>query len=217
MSKVRIHMMMSLDGYVAGPNQSLEHPFGDHVEHFLDWAFKLKVFHEMQGTEGGETGPTDDVWRETSSNLGATIMGRHMFGGGPGPWATGPEEWKGWWGDNPPYHTPVFVLTHHARASLPMEGGTEFFFVTDGIESALRQAREAAGDKDIRIGGGAEVANQYLAAGLVDELEIHLVPWVIGDGGARLFDGLGNARPQLELVRTVPTPEVTHLKYRVVS
>jgi dihydrofolate reductase len=212
MSKVRVHMMVSLDGYAAGPNQSVDKPFGEGTEHFLDWLFKLRGFRELQGMQGGETGPSDDVIRETAENVGATVMGRNMFGGGPGPWA--PEPWNGWWGENPPFHTPVFVLTHHAREPLAMQGGTVFAFVTDGIESALEKARKAAGDKDVRIGGGANVVNQYLAAGLVDELELHVVSMLL-ESGARLFEGLGKARPRLELLRAVGTPEVTHLKYRV--
>jgi dihydrofolate reductase len=134
-SKVRIHMLMSLDGYVAGLNQSLEQPFGEVPKGFLDWVFRLKSFRQHQGVgDDGETGPSDDVMRETGENLGATIMGRNMFGGGHGPWSTD-EPWNGWWGANPPFHTPVFVLTHYARAPLEMEGGTTFFFVTDGIEA----------------------------------------------------------------------------------
>ena len=214
MSKVRAHLLMSLDGNAAGPNQSREKPFGDGMDQFIGWVFKLRSFREVQGMEGGETGPSDDVMRETFANLGATVMGRNMFGGGPGPWPV--EGWNGWWGDNPPYHTPVFVLTHYAREPLEMEGGTVFHFVTDGIESALRQAREAAGDADVRIGGGANAVNQYLAAGLIDELELHLVPVLLGDG-ARLFAGLGQDPPGFELVRTVPGADVTHLKYRVVK
>jgi dihydrofolate reductase len=163
--------------------------------------------------EGGETGPSDDVMRETQTNLGATIMGRNMFGGGPGPWPD--RAWNGWWGDNPPYHTPVFVLTHYAREPLVMQGGTVFNFVTDGIESALEQARQAAGDRDVRIGGGANVVDQYLAAGLIDELELHIVPMLLGDG-ERLFKDLRGGRPALQVIRTVGTPEVTHVKYRVV-
>jgi dihydrofolate reductase len=212
MGKVRAHLMMSLDGYMAGPNQAPDKPFGERTEHFLDWVLKLRTFREMFGQEGGDTGPTDDVMRETAENLGATVMGRNMFGGGPGPW---PEEpWNGWWGENPPYHTPVFVLTHYPREPLHMEGGTTFYFVTDGVEAAMTQAKEAAGDKDIRIGGGADVVNQYLAAGLIDELELHIVPMLLGDG-ARLFEGLDNARPHLEVIRTVPSADVTHVKYRV--
>ncbi len=212
MTRVRVHMMISLDGYTSGPNQSLERPFGDIPDRFLDWVFKLRSFRELLNLgEGGETGPTDDVMRETGENLGATVMGRNMFGGGPGPWS---EDWRGWWGDNPPFHTPVFVVTHHPRAPLTMEGGTEFHFVTDGIESALRQAREAAGDRDIRVGGGGSLANQFLAAGLVDELELHVVPVILG-AGVRLLDNLGSPPPQLELLRAVAGPEVTHVKYRL--
>ena len=142
MSKLRFTISMSLDGYIAGPNQSLENPLGEGGEQLHDWAYNLKTFREMHGEPGGETGVSDDVLREGFDNLGAHIMGRGMFGGGPGTWD---ESWKGWWGENPPYHTPVFVLTHHARDPLVMQGGTTFFFLTDGIESALRQSKEAAG------------------------------------------------------------------------
>jgi dihydrofolate reductase len=205
-------MMMSLDGYAAGPNQSRERPFGEQTEHFHDWILKTRTFRSQIGQEGGKTGPTDYVLREAMDGIGAYVLGRNMFGGGPGPW---PEEpWNGWWGENPPYHTPVFVVTHYPREPLTMEGGTVFHFVTDGTESALRQARQAAGDKDVRIGGGASIANQYLAAGQVDELELHIVPVLIG-AGERLFEGLGDQRPRLELVRTVTAPDVTHVKYRV--
>ena len=213
MGRVRVHMMISLDGYSAGPNQGPDKPFGDIPEHFLDWVFRLKSFSEMHGLDSGETGPTDDVIRETAENLGATVMGRNMFGGGPGPWPL--DAWNGWWGDNPPYHTPVFVVTHYPRQLLHLEGGTTFYFVTDGIESALRQASQAAGEKDVRLGGGANLVNQYLAAGLVDEFEVEVVPHLLG-GGARLFEGLADHRPQIELIRTVAAPDVTHLKYRVV-
>jgi dihydrofolate reductase len=212
MSPVRCHMTMTLDGYVAGPNQSVDHPFGEGTEHLNDWMFRLKSARALFGEEGGETGASDDVLRERMANIGATIMGRNMFGGGPGPW--GEEPWNGWWGDDPPYHTPVFVLTHHPRAPLVMQGGTTFYFVTDGIESALEQARAAAGDKDIVIGGGANVVQQYLAAGLIDELEIHLVPLLLG-GGERLFDNLSGADLPFEPVRTVQGSGVTHLKYRI--
>jgi len=215
MSKLRFDITMTLDGYVAGPNQSVEHPLGEGAEHLHDWAFKLKFFREMHGDEGGgETGTNDDVLREGFANIGATIMGRNMFGGGPGPWANDP--WTGWWGDNPPFHTPVFVLTHYAREPLVMQGGTTFTFVTDGIESALEQAREAAGGKDVSLGGGANVAQQYLAAGLIDEMELHVVPIILGSG-ARLFDNLGGSGVNLEPVRTIEGPGVTHLKYRFVK
>lgn len=212
MSKLRFNITMTLDGYVAGPNQTVADPLGEGGERMHEWMFELKTFRELQGIgKGGETGPNDEVLKEMFEGIGATIMGRNMFGGGPGPWSTDP--WNGWWGDNPPYHTPVFVLTHHAREPLEMQGGTTFHFVTDGIESALRRAREAAGSKDIKLGGGANVAQEYLAAGLIDEMEIHLVPMLLG-GGTRLFDNIGGSAPRLELVRTIEGPGVTHLKYR---
>jgi dihydrofolate reductase len=214
MSKLRFNITMTLDGYVAGPNQSVENPLGEGGEQLHDWVVKLHSFREMHGDEGdGETGVNDDVLRGTFENIGATIMGRNMFGPDRGSW--GKDPWKGWWGDNPPYHTPVFVLTHHAREPLVMQGGTTFTFVTDGIESALKQAREAAGGKDVALGGGARAAQQYLSAGLIDEMEIHVVPFLLG-GGARLFDNLRGSDLKLEPVRVIETPDVTHLKYRVV-
>jgi dihydrofolate reductase len=212
MSIVRAHVMVSADGFMAGDNFSAQKPFGDIPPEFLSWMFKLKSFQELGMGSGGETGPTDDVIRETQENLGATIMGRRMFAPGDGEWDL---SWKGWWGDNPPYHTDVYVLSHHPREPLPMEGGTTFYFVTDGIESAMQRARQSAGDRDIRIGGGADTVNQYLAAGLVDELETHVVPVLIGSG-RRLFEGVG---PDLKLepVRTVKGSLVTHIKYRVLK
>jgi len=213
MSKLRFNITMTLDGYVAGPSQSVENPLGEGADHLHDWAVKLKTFREMHGDGGGgETGTNDDVLREAVENIGATIMGRNMFGGGPGPWREQP--WKGWWGDNPPFHTPVFVLTHYAREPLVMQGGTTFTFVTDGIESALEQAREAAGGKDVALGGGASIAQQYMAEGLIDEMEIHIVPFLLGSG-ARLFDNLQDSELRLESVRTIGTPSVTHVKYRI--
>jgi dihydrofolate reductase len=215
MSKFRFNITMTLDGYVAGPNQSLENPLGERGEQIHEWLFNLKTFKEIQGHAGdGETGTNDDVLRETFSNVGAYIMGRNMFGGGPGEWAG--DAWKGWWGDNPPYHTPVFVLTHYAREPQPMQGGTTFFFVTDGIESALEQAREAAAGKDVVLGGGASVVQQYLAARLLDEFQVNLVPRLLG-GGERLFANLPVSDLKLEPVRTIAGPGVTHLKYRVVK
>jgi dihydrofolate reductase len=211
MSKLRFEISMSLDGFVAGPNQSLENPLGEGGERLHNWAIPLKSFREAHGEEGGETGTNDDVLQEGIENVGATIMGRNMFGGGPGPWGDG--SWKGWWGDEPPFHTAVFVLTHHPRDPLEMEGGTTFFFITDGIESALKQAKAAAGARDVKIGGGANVAQQYLAAGLVDEMDLHVVPLLLG-GGARLLDNVG-ADVKLELIRTLEGPGVTHLKYRM--
>jgi dihydrofolate reductase len=213
MGKLRCQITMTLDGYVAGPNQSVENPLGEGGMRIHDWAFRLRTFRELHGeTGGGETGTNDDVLREAFENLGATIMGRNMFGGGPGPWKKDP--WTGWWGENPPFHTPVFVLTHYAREPLAMQGGTTFVFVTDGIGSALEQAMQAARGKDVALGGGANAVQQYLAASLIDELEIHVVPVLLG-GGARLFDGRGSANVKLEPIRTVEGPGVTHLKYRV--
>ena len=213
MSKLRFTITMSLDGYVAGPNQSLENPLGEGGEELHEWVIPLKFFREMHGDEGGETGTNNDVLRESFENLGAFIMGRNMFGGGPGPWR---DDWKGWWGDDPPYHAPTFVLTHHPREPLVMEGGTTFHFVTDGIVSALGQARQAAGDKDVLLMGGADAAQQYLRAGLVNEMELHVVPVLLG-GGERLLDNLDGADIRLEQTRALHGPGVTHVTYRVVK
>jgi dihydrofolate reductase len=215
MSKLRVNITMSLDGYVAGPNQSVENPLGEGAFHLHDWALPTKTFRTLHGeTNGGETGINDDVLREAFENLGATIMGRHMFGPDRGPWGKNP--WRGWWGDNPPFHHPVFVLTHHPRESLAMRGGTTFHFVADGIESALAQARRAAAGKNVALGGGAKAIQQYLAAGLVDEVEIHVVPLLLGSG-ERLFANLDAHKLKLEPIRTIAGPGVTHLKYRVVK
>jgi dihydrofolate reductase len=205
-------MSMSLDGFVAGPNQSLDHPLGIGGERLHEWAYGLAAWREPQGIEGGEVNASTQVMEETRSNIGATIMGRNMFGGGPGPW--GPDPWKGWWGDDPPFHHPVFVLTHHPREPLELKGGNTFTFVTDGIESALEQASDAAGGQDLSLGGGAKAAQQYLAAGLVDEMLISLVPILLGDG-ERLFDGLGGRLPDIEPVSTTAGPGVVHLRFRL--
>ena len=202
---------MSLDGYVAGPNQSVENPLGVGAGKLHDWAVAVRTFREMHGMEGGATGPDDDVAKESLQNIGAEIMGRHMFGGGEGPWGDNP--WRGWWGENPPFHTPVFVLTHHARDPLEMQGGTTFYFVTDDIHAALEQAKTAAGGKDVALGGGADVAQEYLKAGLIDEMEIHVVPMMLGDG-ARLFENTDGRQTEYECVRVVCSPAVTHFKYR---
>src|SRR5918992_1109871 len=212
MSKVRVHIGVSADGYVAGPDQSLENPLGVGGERLHDWVVALRAWREPHGLEGGELNASSRVVEESLANVGAEIMGRGKFGGGPGPW--GDDLWTGWWGEEPPFHMPVFVLTHHGREPLTLSD-TTFTFVTEGIESALDQARRAAAGKDVVIGGGASVINQYLAAGLVDELELHIVPLVLG-GGARLFEGLG-AQLRLEQVRAIEAPGVTHLKYRVVT
>jgi len=210
-ARLRFQISMSLDGFVAGPNQSEEHPLGEGGMQLHEWVFGLAAWRGPHGLEGGDVNASTEVIEATLANVGATVMGRNMFGG-TGPW--GDDPWDGWWGDDPPFHTPVFVVTHHAREPLIKGGGTTFTFVTDGIESALEQARAAAGGKDVALGGGANVAQQYLEAGLVDELQIHLVPVLLGDG-ARLFDNLQGADVALECTRTVEAPGVTHLTYRV--
>ncbi len=215
MSKLRCHISISLDGFVAGPNQSDENPLGEGGERLHDWVVPLAAWRKPHGKEGGEVNESTRVMEETAENIGASVMGRNMFGPpGGGDW--GDEEWKGWWGDEPPYHNDVFILTHYRRDPVEMDGGTTFHFVTDGIERALERAREAAGGEDVKLWGGAEVIQQYLAAGLLDELELHVVPVLLG-GGARLFDNLADADVRLEQVRAVEAPGVTHLKYRVVT
>ena len=209
MSKVRFQISISLDGFTAGPSQSVKEPLGVGGERLHEWVFPTKAFHQICGKTGGVANESSAVVEEFFQNLGATIMGRNMFGGHPGPWKS---DWRGWWGPNPPYHHPVFVLTHHAREPLVMEGGTTFYFVTDGPGAALERAREAAGGKDISLAGGANAAQQYLRAGLVDEMELHLAPILLGSG-ERLFEGLGDNLHGLQLVRTVAAADVTHFKY----
>jgi dihydrofolate reductase len=214
MSRLRCHISISLDGFVAGPNQSEENPLGEGGERLHDWSIELAAWRQAHGKQGGEVNESSRISEETLENVGAGLMGRNMFG--PVRGGAWDEQWTGWWGDDPPYHYPVFIVTHYPRDPVEMEGGTTYHFVTDGIESALEQARKAAGGKDVMLWGGADVANQYLAAGLLDELELHVVPVLLG-GGARLFDNLGDAEVQLEQVRAVEAPGVTHLKYRVVT
>jgi len=211
MSKLRLNMMMSLDGFSAGPEQSEENPFGIGGMQLNEWLFPLKAFREMQGEEGGEVNASTPIVEGWFENVGATVMGRNMFGGGPGPW--GEDPWTGFWGENPPYHHPVFILTHHAREPVEMEGETTFHFVTDGIESALEQARNAASGKDVSLGGGPSTVQEYLAAGLLDEMVISLVP-IFLRAGTRLFDNLGSAPRRPEQVEVVEAPGVTHLRYR---
>jgi dihydrofolate reductase len=211
MSKVRAHISVSLDGYVAGPNQSMENPLGEGGEGLHDWLVALKAWREAAGMEGGEENANSPVVRDAFANVGAEIMGRGKFGP-PSRGSWGDDPWQGWWGDDPPFHKPVFVLTHHEREPLTLSD-TTFTFVTEGIEAALYQAREVAGDKDVFIGGGADVINQYLAAELLDELELHVVPILLG-GGARLFEGVDHGR-RLEPVRVLEGPGVVHLKYHV--
>ncbi len=212
MSKVRVHIGVSADGYVAGPNQSEENPLGEGGEDLHAWMLELKAWREPHGREGGVVNVSSEILEEANANVGAEIMGRGKFGPpGGGPWPD--DAWNGWWGEDPPFHKPVFVVTHHEREPLTLSD-TTFTFVTDGIESALAQAREAAGGQDVFIGGGASVINQYLAAGLVDEIELFVSPLILG-GGERLFDGVGPDL-KLEQLRAVEAPGVAHLKYRVV-
>jgi dihydrofolate reductase len=212
MTSFTLDISMSLDGFIAGPDADLEEPLGRGGEGLHEWVFGVKSWRESHGMSGGETGPDDEVVEEWQSRHGATIMGRRMFSGGQGPWEDDPRA-NGWWGDEPPFHHPVFVLTHHPREPLPMQGGTTFNFVTDGPEAALEQAHAAAGEKDVGLAGGADAAQQYLAAGLLDEVQIHLVPIFLGDG-VRLFDNL-DERVKLEPTRVIESPAVTHLRYRV--
>jgi dihydrofolate reductase len=202
---------MSLDGFIAGPDQSVDNPLGIGGERLHEWVLPLAAWRAPHGLPGGEVNESSAVVEESQAGIGATIMGRNMFGGHPGPWDR-ENPWNGWWGENPPFHHPVFVLTHYPREPLALEAGTTFTFITDGIEAALEQARGAAGGKDVSLAGGASAARQYLAAGLVDEMEINLVPTLLGSG-ERLFDGLGDDLRGLELVRTVAAPRVTHLKF----
>lgn len=210
MSKLRLTISMSLDGFVAGPEQSLDNPLGIGGMRLHEWVFVLTAWKEPHGLGEGVVNDSDRVVAGSLENIGATVMGRNMFGGHPGPW--NPDKpWNGWWGDDPPFHHPVFVLTDYARDPLPMEGGTTFYFVTDGIESALEQARGAANGKDVSLAGGAKASQQYLNAGLIDQMEINLVPILLGSG-ERLFDGVGDLHG-MKLVRTVAMPNVTHLKF----
>jgi dihydrofolate reductase len=210
MSRVTSQISISLDGFVAGPDQSPDDPLGKGGERLHEWVFVTESWERRHGREGGEPGADSDVLDEVSEGIGAYIMGRRMFGGGEGPWD---ETWTGWWGEDPPYHVPVFVLTHHEREPLPMEGGTTFNFVTDGIESALEQARAAAGEGEVAVAGGASAIRQYLRAGLLDELYLHIAPVLLG-AGERLLEDAGD--PTLEPVKVVASPAVTHVKYRVV-
>jgi dihydrofolate reductase len=212
MSNVRFDVSISLDGYLAGPNPRPDEPLGDGGEQLHEWAFKLAAWREPHGLEGGETTASSELVTESVAATGAYVMGRNMFGGGEGPWD---EAWEGWWGEDPPFHVPVFVVTHHPRAPLVKEGGTTFTFVTEGVAAAVEQAREAAGDRDVLIAGGASVIQQALAGGLVDEFQVSVVPVLLG-GGVRLLDGLAPAQVgALEDMRVVAAPGVAHLAYRV--
>jgi len=202
--KVVVDITMSLDGFIAGPNDGPELPLGDGGERLHQWVYDLASWREPHGLEGGKTNRDSEVLDEAMRSTGAMVVGRRMF-----------ENAKGW-GENPPFHKPVFVLTHETRATEAKSGGTTFTFVTDGIESALEQARAAAAGKDVSLGGGANTIRQFLGAGLVDELQIHIAPLLLGDG-IRLFEQLGTQRVEVERTRVIDSPEVTHLRFRVVK
>jgi dihydrofolate reductase len=203
MAKLRVHAFsISLDGYGAGPDQSRENPLGVGGEELHEWMFPTRTFQQMQGKEGGTTGVEDELTRRGFENIGAWILGRNMFAPSRGPWPD--DGWKGWWGDNPPYHGPVFVLTHHPRTPIPMEGGTTFRFVTDGAHAALQRALEAAGGRDVRIGGGVGTIRQYLTAGLIDEMHLAIAPVLLGSG-EHLLAGINALELGYQVAEHVPT------------
>lgn len=215
MPKVTLDITMSLDGFIAGPNATLEEPLGVGGERLHEWIVGLETWREMHGREGGASNADDELLRESVAASGAIVMGRRMFSGGSGPWENDPNA-DGWWGDDPPFRVPVFVLTHHPRERVERRGGTSFTFVTDGVEPALEQARAAAGDRDVAVAGGADIAQQSLRAGLLDEMQLHIAPLFLG-GGVRLFDNLGERRPVVEVTRVVDSPAVAHVRYRIVK
>lgn len=214
MGKVVAEISTSLDGYVAGPNPTLENPLGEGGEQLHEWAVRLKSWRETHGLPDGESGPDDELLAESVATTGAVVMGRQMFSGGEGPWEDDANA-NGWWGDEPPFHKPVFVLTHHAREPLVLKG-TTFTFVTDGLDSAIDDARAAAAEQDVLVAGGADTIDQAISAGLVDELQLHLAPVLLG-AGARLFDGVAPELPRFEITQVIESPLVTHLRYRVVK
>jgi len=208
MAQVTFDITMSLDGFVAGPDVNADQPLGAGGEKLHDWVVGLASWREPHGLEGGEVNADNEIFAEAMQDVRAYVMGRGMFGGGDGPW--GEEPWEGWWGDDPPFHAPVFVVTHHPREKVEKSGGTSFAFVTDGVEAALDRARDAAGGGDVLIAGGADVAQQALAAGRVDRLQLHVVPLLLG-GGTRMF---ADGEPQaLEQTQVVSSTQVTHLTY----
>lgn len=213
MGKVFAEISMSLDGFIAGPKPTLKEPLGRGGEELHEWVLKTASWRKSHGKTGGETGPDDDVMKESIANTGAVIMGRRMFSNGSGPWEDDPKA-DGWWGDNPPFHVPVFVLTHHTRKKVNKKGGTSFNFVTDGIENTLSQAKAAAGNMDVSIAGGANAIQQFIKSCLLDQLQIHMVPMLLGDG-TRLLENLGDAK--LEKIRVMDSPLVTHLKFRIIG
>ncbi|MFN2590280.1 MAG: dihydrofolate reductase family protein [Actinomycetota bacterium] len=204
-SKVKVDISASLDGFIAGPSDGIRNPLGDGGDRLHEWIYGLASWREPHGLAGGETNRDAEVVEEAFAGIGAVVMGRRMFDLGEGPW-----------GDNPPFHVPVFVVTHQAREPLAKEGGTTFTFVTGGIERALEHAGAAAGGKDVSVAGGANTIQQFIKAGLLDELQIHLIPVLLGDG-VRLFDRMGPERIELETTRVVQSPGVTHLRFRVVK
>jgi dihydrofolate reductase len=210
MPKLRVHnFSISLDGYGAGPAQGLDNPLGVGGEQLHEWAFATRTGRQMIGQDGGDTGLDDQVWTEGDVGIGATIMGRNMFGPIRGEW--GEQEWTGWWGENPPYHHPVFVLTHHPRPPITMQGGTIFHFVDEGIEAALEQAFAAAGGADVRLAGGAATIQQYMRAGLVDDLHLVITPVLLG-GGERFFDNLDGGAAGYQCVELIASPSVVHVR-----
>ena len=211
MAKLRVHSFtVSLDGYAAGPAQDIDNPLGVGGTKLHEWAFATRAFRQMIGMEGGEQNADNRFITDGDAGIGATVMGRNMFGPIRGEW--GADDWKGWWGDNPPYHHPVFVLTHHRRPPIPMLGGTTFHFVDRGIEAALEQAFAAAGGNDVRLGGGVSTVQQYLRAGLIDEMHLAYVPVLLGRG-ERLFDNLDGGPSGYEVVEFVGTPAATHVRF----
>jgi dihydrofolate reductase len=215
MTKLTVDISVSLDGFVAGPNQTLDEPLGEGGEKLHEWIIATAGWRETHGKSGGEANRDSEIVEEASSAVGATVMGRRMFSGGAGPWEDDPKA-SGWWGDEPPFHHPVFVLTHHPREPLELRGGTSYIFVTDGIEAALERARAAAGEKNVAVAGGGQVVQQYLRAGLVDELQLHVAPLLLGDG-VRLFSDELGSNVELECTRVIESPAVTHLRYRVMN
>jgi dihydrofolate reductase len=212
MPKTKAQISVSLDGYMAGPDQSEADPLGKGGESLHEWAFKQATFKSQHGMgDGGESGASNDVLRAAQRNIGAVVMGRNMFGPIRGAWPD--EDWKGWWGEDPPFHCPVYVLTHHPREPFELENGNSFHFVTAGIERAMAEAKEAADDQDVSVAGGAETLQEAIAAGLLDEILVSQVPILLG-GGERLFDHLAAGAAQVELVDVVEGPDALHLTYR---
>ena len=210
MSPVTCHLSISLDGFVAGAHQSPTAPIGEGGLRLHEWATATRAWRAQHGEPGGQAGPDSDIAARVADHVGAYVMGRRMFGGGEGAWD---PDWRGWWGEDPPFHVPVFVLTHHPRESMAMEGATTFHFVTGGPSEALARARQAAGAGDVAVAGGALTVRQFLAAGLLDELLLHIVPVVLG-AGERLLENVGD--PVLAPAEVVASPAVTHIRYRVI-